>query len=348
MKKYHWSWLLLRFNKFLWKPIWSRKTTNSYLCFFFFFFLHSCPVLIKLATCQSNGLYMWKWLLLVQDGQKVPSSTCDLLWMSLAVLNRKAHLRCHVCHVFCKSACSVLRRISQTSKWHIRRAQVRSTASGPKIVFLIHLKYKSRSHYALLHSSYLATPIHKMPYKAQCSIGLMCWDSVQRTFKGTQRKTAYHRFSSALWRCYTKKRTKTRFIFLGWANLKPLEIISSPYIKSHELPCVAFPLLVSLLSVRCSACCQRSSLRGPRLKLGLFTHLILNRSEGLLSRLSRAPRARRLSETAAFPTPDEENKTQWFMKLCFHGNGGFFKLAGGRLWDEAASCSYLSSLCHST
>lgn len=187
----------------------------------------------------------------------------------------------------------------------MRQAQVRSTASGPKIVFLIHLKYKSRSHYALLHSSYLATPIHKMPYKAQCSIGLMCWDSVQRTFKGTQRKTAYHCFSSALWRCYTKKEH-----FSWWANLKPLEIVSSPSIlessehqtniKSHELPCVAFPLLVSLLSVRCSACCQYSSLRGPRLKLGLFTHLILNRSEGLLSRLSRAPRARRLSKTAAF------------------------------------------------
>lgn len=116
--------------------------------------------------------------------------------------------------MFCKSACSVLWRISQTFKWHIRQAQVRSSASGPKTVFLIHLKYKSRSHYALLHSSYLATPIHKMPYKAQCSIGLMCWDSVQRTFKGTQRKTAYHCFSSALWWFYTKKEQKRLSFFL--------------------------------------------------------------------------------------------------------------------------------------
>lgn len=199
--------------------------------------------------------------------------------------------------MFCKSACSVLWRISQTFKWHIRQAQVRSTASGPKTVFLIHLKYKSRGHYALLHSSYLATPIHKMPYKAQCSIGLMCWDSVQRTFKGTQRKTAYHCFSSALWWSYTKKRRKTCFIFLdgpAWNHGKSFpvhlfwssELLESSEhqtnIKSHELHVSsAFPLLVSLLSVRCSACCQYSSLRGPRLKLGLLTHLILNISEGL-------------------------------------------------------------------
>lgn len=213
--------------------------------------------------------------------------------------------------MFCKSACSVLWRISQTSKWHIRQAQVhqRPTASGPKIVFLIHLKYKSRSHYALLHSSYLATPIHKMPYKAQCSIGLMCWDQCKGRSKGHREKQHTTVF---LLLCgdVTQKKNKNAFHFSWWANLKPLEIISSPSIlessehqtniKSHELPCVAFPLLVSLLSVRCSACCQYSSLRGPRLKLGLFSHLILNRSEGLLSRLSRAPRARRLSKTAAF------------------------------------------------
>lgn len=36
------------------------------------------------------------------------------------------------------------------------------------------------------------------------------------------------------------------------------------------------------------------------------------------------------------------------MKLCFHSNRGFFKLAGRRLWDEAAYFSYLSSRCYLT
>lgn len=46
------------------------------------------------------------------------------------------------------------------------------------------------SRYALLHSSYLATPIHKMPYKAYCSIEAQC------TLRFKERETTLKRVNN--------------------------------------------------------------------------------------------------------------------------------------------------------
>lgn len=87
----------------------------------------------------------------------------------------------------------------------------------PKTVFLIrnHLKYTGRSNYALLHSSYLATPIHKMPYKAQCSIGWVCWDWEERTFKRRWEKIGCH-WKCPVLLCYmVEKQNCVSFFFAG-------------------------------------------------------------------------------------------------------------------------------------
>lgn len=86
-----------------------------------------------------------------------------------------------------------------------------------------------------------------------------------------------------------------------------------------------------------------SHLRGSWLKLGVFPHLIPNGSRGVQCRGWYRTQGSYIN--VRFGPPEKYNKTQWFMKLCFHGNHRCFIWAGRR--RDCAALPFSSLFCFS-